>query len=149
MFQLSAEEFAPLRSQFATLNDAGQPAGRGRHRKYLPYAFTEHGAIMAASVLNSPRAIEVSMYVVRAFVRLPSGTARAVCQALPQCIAKGNGSDATSYAHGRARSSGAGCSLVVAGRPVSGKVPKRRYAVSRLRRRQLREEAPRASLLSC
>jgi hypothetical protein len=70
MFQLSAEEFAPLRSQFATLNDAGQPAGRGRHRKYLPYAFTEHGAIMAASVLNSPRAIEVSMYVVRAFVRL-------------------------------------------------------------------------------
>jgi hypothetical protein len=70
MFQLSADEFAALRSQFATLNEAGQPGGRGRHRKYLPYAFTEHGAIMAASVLNSPRAIEVSMYVVRAFVRL-------------------------------------------------------------------------------
>lgn len=57
-----------LRSQFATLNDA--PAGRGQHRKYLPYAFTEHGALMAASLLNSPRAVEVSIYVVRAFVRL-------------------------------------------------------------------------------
>lgn len=70
MFRLSPEEFEALRSQFATLNASEQPAGRGRHRKYLPYAFTEHGAIMAASVLNSPRAIEVSMYVVRAFVRL-------------------------------------------------------------------------------
>lgn len=66
MFQLDAEEFAALRSQFATSNE---PAGRGG-RRYLPRAFTEHGAIMAASVLNSPRAIEVSMYVVRAFVRL-------------------------------------------------------------------------------
>lgn len=66
MFQLSAEEFAALRSQFATSN---APGGRGG-RRYLPRAFTEHGAIMAASVLNSPRAIEVSMYVVRAFVRL-------------------------------------------------------------------------------
>jgi hypothetical protein len=65
MFQLSAEEFAALRSQFATSN----APGRGG-RRYLPRAFTEHGAIMAASVLNSPRAIEVSMYVVRAFVRL-------------------------------------------------------------------------------
>jgi hypothetical protein len=46
-------------------------SGQGRGgRRYLPRAFTEHGAIMAASVLNSPRAIEVSMYVVRAFVRL-------------------------------------------------------------------------------
>ena len=70
MFQLSTEEFEALRSQLATLNASGQGVGRGRHRKYLPYAFTEHGAIMAASVLNSPRAIEVSMYVVRAFVRL-------------------------------------------------------------------------------
>lgn len=43
MFQLTAEEHAALRSQFATLN-----AGRGQHRKYLPYAFTEHGAFMAA-----------------------------------------------------------------------------------------------------
>jgi len=65
MFQLNEEEFDSLRSQFATLK-----TGRGQHRKYLPYAFTEHGAIMAASVLNSPQAIEVSVHVVRAFVRL-------------------------------------------------------------------------------
>jgi hypothetical protein len=73
MFQLSASEWAALRSQFATLNagaDTGEGAGRGRHRKYLPYAFTEHGAIMAANLLSSPRAVEVSVYVVRAFVRL-------------------------------------------------------------------------------
>ena len=63
MFQLTNEEFNSLRSQFATLK-------RGQHRKYLPYAFTEHGAIMAASVLNSPRAIEMSVFIVRAFVRL-------------------------------------------------------------------------------
>ena len=65
MFQLTAQEAATLRSQSATLK-----SGRGQHRKYLPYAFTEHGAIMAASVLNSPRAVEMSVYVVRAFVRL-------------------------------------------------------------------------------
>ena len=65
MFQLAQEEWDSLRSQFATLKTA-----RGQHRKYLPYAFTEHGAIMAATILNSPRATEVSVYVVRAFVRL-------------------------------------------------------------------------------
>ena len=65
MFQLTAEEAESLRSQIATLK-----AGRGQHRKYLPYVFTEHGAIMAAMVLNSPRAVEVSIHVVRAFVRL-------------------------------------------------------------------------------
>jgi len=65
MFALSQEEWNALRSQIATLK-----TGRGQHRKYLPYAFTEHGAIMAATVLNSPRAIEVSVYVVRAFVQL-------------------------------------------------------------------------------
>jgi len=43
--------------------------GRGG-RRYLPHAFTEHGAIMAATILNTPRAIEVSVFVVRAFVRL-------------------------------------------------------------------------------
>jgi len=64
-FQLTREEWGFLRSQFATLE-----AGRGQHRKYLPYAFTEHGAIMAAMVLNSPHATEVSVYVVRAFVEL-------------------------------------------------------------------------------
>jgi ORF6N domain len=67
MFQLTADEWAALRSQFATLDTT---PGRGQHRKYLPYAFTEHGAIMAANLLSSPRAIEVSVYVVRAFVRM-------------------------------------------------------------------------------
>ena len=65
MFEISQEEWDALRSQFATLK-----TGRGQHRKYLPYAFTEHGAIMAATVLNSPRAVDVSIYVVRAFVQL-------------------------------------------------------------------------------
>lgn len=63
MFQLTADEYAVLRSQFATLK-------RGQHRKYLPYAFTEHGAIMAAMLMNSPCAISVSVHVVRAFVQL-------------------------------------------------------------------------------
>src|SRR5687767_14298844 len=43
---------------------------RGQNIKYLPLVFTEHGAIMAASVLNSPRAIRMSVFVVRAFLRL-------------------------------------------------------------------------------
>jgi phage regulator Rha-like protein len=51
-------------SQIATSN-----GGRGG-RRYSPYAFTEHGAIMAANVLNSKRAVRVSVYVVRAFVKL-------------------------------------------------------------------------------
>jgi ORF6N domain len=65
MFQLSAKEWKSLRSQIATLK-----TGRGEHRKYLPLAFTEHGAIMAATILNSHRAVEVSVYVVRAFLRV-------------------------------------------------------------------------------
>jgi hypothetical protein len=64
MFALTATEWEALRSQFVTLKN-----GRGQHRKYLPYVFTEHGAIMAATLLNSPRAVEVSVYVVRAFVQ--------------------------------------------------------------------------------
>jgi phage regulator Rha-like protein len=65
MFQLSSDEWDSLRSQIATLKH-----GRGQHRKYLPYAFTEHGAVMAANVLNSPTAVQASIQVVRAFVRL-------------------------------------------------------------------------------
>jgi len=65
-FQLTAEEAAVLRSQFAT---SKTPTGRGG-RRYLPYVFTEHGAIQAANVLNSPRAVEMGIYVVRAFVQL-------------------------------------------------------------------------------
>ena len=62
MFTLTQDEFESLRSQIATSNRGG--------RRYLPMAFTEHGAIMAASVLNSDRAVEMSVYVVRAFVQL-------------------------------------------------------------------------------
>jgi hypothetical protein len=65
MFRLTQSEWQALRSQIATLK-----SGRGQHPKYPPYAFTEHGAIMAATILNSPRAVEVSVYVVRAFVKL-------------------------------------------------------------------------------
>ncbi len=66
MFQLAKEEadtWHRLRSQFATLK-------RGQHLKYLPHAFTEHGAIMAATVLNSPQAVQMSLFVVRAFVNM-------------------------------------------------------------------------------
>ncbi len=64
MFQLNSRENKALRSQLATSNRT-----RGG-RRYRPYAFTEHGAIMVASVLNTRRAIEASLYVVRAFVKL-------------------------------------------------------------------------------
>jgi hypothetical protein len=75
MLQLSWEEAQALRSQFVTLDGAGSRSQsvtlkRGRNIKYLPYAFSEHGAVMAATILNSPRAVEVSVFVVRAFVRL-------------------------------------------------------------------------------
>jgi hypothetical protein len=66
VFQLTRPEAEALqrpRSQFVTLK-------RGHNIKYLPYAFTEHGAIMAANVLNSPRAVQMSVFVVRAFVRM-------------------------------------------------------------------------------
>ena len=66
LFQLNWEEaktIARLRSQSVTLK-------RSQHLKYLPYAFTEHGVIMAATVLNSPRAVQMSVFVVRAFVRM-------------------------------------------------------------------------------
>ena len=62
-FQLTAEEWTNLKSQIAT------SSGHGGSRK-LPWAFTEHGAIQAANVLNSPRATQVGLAVVRAFVAL-------------------------------------------------------------------------------
>ena len=64
VFRLTSKEDAVLRSQFVTSKQ-----GRGG-RRYAPYAFTEHGAIMAATVLNSERAVQMSVFVVRAFVRL-------------------------------------------------------------------------------
>ena len=66
MFQLTKEEadvWVRSRSQFAILK-------RGKTIKYLPYAFTEYGAIMAANVLKSPQAVRMSVFVVRAFVKL-------------------------------------------------------------------------------
>src|SRR5258707_347686 len=65
MIQSTDAEADALRSQFATLK-----TGRGQHRKYRPYAFTEQGVAMLSTVLNSERAIEVNIAIVRAFVRL-------------------------------------------------------------------------------
>ena len=62
-FQLKPQEFINLKSQFATSSSHGG-------KRKLPWAFTEHGAIMLASVLNSPIAVEASVRVVRAFVRM-------------------------------------------------------------------------------
>lgn len=76
-FQLTSEEFADLKSQFVTSSGGDEmppgwssllSAAHGGRRK-LPWAFTEHGALMAANVLRSQRAAEMSVYVVRAFVR--------------------------------------------------------------------------------
>ena len=58
-----AEEVRRSRSQFVTLK-------RGQNIKYLPHAFTEHGAIMAATILNSPEAVAMSVFVVRAFMQM-------------------------------------------------------------------------------
>lgn len=66
LFRLSRKEAGAirrLRSQSVILK-------RGEHLKYEPLAFTEHGAVMAATVLNSPRAVQMSIFVVRAFLRL-------------------------------------------------------------------------------
>ena len=64
VFQLTKEEWLSLRSHFATLD------GRGRHPKYLPYAFTEYGVIMAAAVLKTEIANKVSVTIVKAFVAM-------------------------------------------------------------------------------
>lgn len=66
MFQLTPEEFGDLKAQVAT---SSEPQGQRGGRRHLPYAFTEHGAIMAATILNSAQATEVCVYVVRAFVQ--------------------------------------------------------------------------------
>jgi len=63
VFQLTPEEIKNLRCQNGTSSSHGG-------RRYLPHAFTEHGAIMAANVLNSPKAIEMSVFVVRAFIKM-------------------------------------------------------------------------------
>lgn len=80
-FQLKAEEVAILRSQIATLtgdeNKTAEPrpaivqkAGHGTHSKYAPRVFTEHGALMAANVLRSEKAVQMSLYLIRAFIQM-------------------------------------------------------------------------------
>ena len=84
MFQLTEREVTDLRAQSATsslqpadsqeneVNRSQFATGSSKHRdpRFSPYAFTEHGAIMAATVLNSPRAVQMSVFVVRAFIRM-------------------------------------------------------------------------------
>lgn len=77
VFKLTRDEFESLRLHDATtaggrvaLRSQNATLKRGQHVKYLPYAFTEHGAIMAAMVLNSPQAVAMSVYVVRAFTSM-------------------------------------------------------------------------------
>jgi hypothetical protein len=73
-FRLTRPEVARLRSQFVTSNREPMRSqfatASKRNVRFLPYAFTEHGAIMAATVLNSPQAVQMSLFVVRAFVRM-------------------------------------------------------------------------------
>ena len=64
MFQLTRKEYEVLTSQIAI-----SKKGRGG-RRTLPYAFTEHGAVMAANILNSERAVQMSIFVVRAFIKM-------------------------------------------------------------------------------
>jgi phage regulator Rha-like protein len=81
VFQISDDEWKNLRYQIGTSGSRQEEQslgyqigtlkiGRGRHRKYRPYVFTEHGAIMAANVLNSARAVQMSVFVVRAFLKM-------------------------------------------------------------------------------
>jgi len=65
MFQLTEKEYESLRSQIATLEK-----GKGQHRKYMPYAFTENGVYMLSAVLKSDIAIEVSIEIMRTFTKL-------------------------------------------------------------------------------
>ncbi|MBO9619189.1 MAG: ORF6N domain-containing protein [Niabella sp.] len=76
MFELTKEEYDSLRCKISTLNDTGVTNGQsnvskqGKHSKYPPFVFTEHGVVMLASVLNSDKAIEMNIDIVRAFISL-------------------------------------------------------------------------------
>ncbi len=77
MFQLSKEEFENLKFQFGTSSDDSLrfqngilKKERGKHRKYLPYVFTEQGVATLSGILNSPKAIEINIQIVRAFVSM-------------------------------------------------------------------------------
>jgi hypothetical protein len=66
MFEISKEEWEPLRCSFSTLNNQG----RGKHLKYMPFAFTEQGVAMLSGILNSDKAIDVNIAIMRAFIAL-------------------------------------------------------------------------------
>ena len=76
MFQLQRQELTNLRSQSVTskpiepMRSQFVTASQKRNLRFLPYAFTEHGALMAANVLNSPQAVKMSVALIEAFVRL-------------------------------------------------------------------------------
>ncbi len=79
VFVIESQEVTRLKSQFVTSNDPEEAmrsqfvtASGKRNDRYLPYAFTEHGAIMAAMILNSPQAVQMSVFVVKAFVAMRS-----------------------------------------------------------------------------
>jgi hypothetical protein len=65
MFELSKIEYDSLRSQIVTLKN-----GRGQHQKYLPSVFTEHGVLMLSSVLNSDKAIQTNIQIMRIFTKV-------------------------------------------------------------------------------
>jgi hypothetical protein len=65
MFEITREEYHLLRSQIATLEP-----GKGKHSKYLPHAFTEQGVAMLSGILNSDKAIDVNIAIMRAFIAL-------------------------------------------------------------------------------
>lgn|SRR3989339_1725999 len=89
MFQLSKEEYSALRFQTGTLE-------KGRHSKYLPFAFTEQGVAMLSSVLNSERAIEVNILIMRAFVKIKEALAthKEVSRKLKELEGRLDGTDA-------------------------------------------------------
>lgn len=84
MFRLTRAEFEALRVETANSSQIAMSSAKHRGAKYRPYAFTEHGAIMAANVLNSPRAVQMSVFVVRAFLKMRAllGDKRALAQEL-------------------------------------------------------------------
>ena len=65
MFQLTEKEYEKLKSQFVTSSE-----GKGKHRKYMPYVFTEQGVYMLSAVLKSQVAIEVSISIMRTFTKM-------------------------------------------------------------------------------
>jgi ORF6N domain len=73
MFQLTPNEAKSLRSQPVTLEENAK--GRGRHAKYAPHVFTEHGIAMLSSILRSKRAVQMNIQIIRAFIRIREITA--------------------------------------------------------------------------